>query len=64
MPKPQTVDEPLTVGVKKAARVLGVHKDTLYEAIKRGDSPVPVIRVGDRILIPRDALERLVRGDG
>ena len=50
-----------TVDVATAASILGVHKATLYEAIERGDAPVPVIRLGARILIPREALERLVR---
>ena len=53
---------PETVDVKTAAAILGVNKATVYEAIKRGDAPFPVIRVGDRILIPRRALERLTDG--
>lgn len=62
MPEAQTVESE-TVDVATAAVVLGVNKHTIYEAIKRGDQPFPVIRLGDRLLIPRTALERLVRGD-
>jgi excisionase family DNA binding protein len=53
-------DERQTEDVKAAAAILGVHPQTLYEAIKHGTAPFPVVRVGGRILIPRAALERLV----
>jgi excisionase family DNA binding protein len=66
MPEAQTVEseivEAATVDVAAAAVVLGVNKQTIYEAIKRGDQPFPIIRLGDRILIPRQALDRLVGG--
>jgi excisionase family DNA binding protein len=50
-----------TADIAEAARVLGIHKQTLYDAIKRGEQPFPIIRVGARILVPREALDRLVR---
>lgn len=55
------MEEAATVDVATAAGILGVNKHTIYEAIKRGDQPFPVIRVGDRILIPRAALQRLLQ---
>jgi excisionase family DNA binding protein len=54
------MEEAATVDVATAASILGVNKHTIYEAVKRGDQPFPVIRLGDRILIPRAALERLL----
>ena len=53
-------DEPATVDVATTALILGVNKSTVYEAIKRGVQPFPIIRLGDRILISRAALERLL----
>ena len=52
-----------TVDVATAAIILGVNKSTIYRAIERGDAPFPFIRVGDRILIPREALDRILRGE-
>jgi excisionase family DNA binding protein len=52
--------DPQTVSVAEAAEVLGVHPQTLYREIANGSAPFPVIRLGDRILIPKAAIERLV----
>lgn len=52
-----------TVDVATAAAILGVNKLTLYDAIKRGESPVPVVRVGRRILVPQRALDALLEGE-
>lgn len=52
--------EQATVPVAEAAKRLGIHPHSLYAAIKRGDSPVPVIRVGRRLLVSRVALDRLL----
>jgi excisionase family DNA binding protein len=51
-----------TVSVDVAAARLGIDRLTLYAAIRRGEAPLPVIRIGRRILIPRRALERLLDG--
>ncbi len=63
-PQPASVfdGDSLTVDVASAAKILGVHPLTLYSAIQRDESPVPIIRVGRRILVPRAALERLLEG--
>jgi excisionase family DNA binding protein len=52
-----------TVSVNVAAARLGIDRLTLYAAIRRGEAPLPVIRIGRRILIPRRALERLLDGE-
>jgi excisionase family DNA binding protein len=49
-----------TVDVATAAERLGIHPHSLYAAIKRGECPLPVIRVGRRFLIPVAALDRLL----
>ena len=67
IPKPSPIvqdqfEGEATHSVASAAKILGVHPLTLYAAIRRGESPVPIIRVGRRILVPRAALERLLEG--
>ncbi len=53
-------DDRLTWTVPEAARLLGISKDTAYEAAHRGELPVKVI--GRRMLVPRVALLRLLDG--
>ena len=52
-----------TVDVAEAAAALGIHKLTAYDSIRRGDFPVPVIKIGRRLVVPKAALERLLAGD-
>jgi excisionase family DNA binding protein len=49
-----------TVTVPEAARLLGINPQLAYAAAKRGE--IPSIKVGDRVLIPRAALERMLEG--
>jgi excisionase family DNA binding protein len=53
-------DQRLTWTVPEAARLLGISKDSAYEAVHRGELPVRVI--GRRVLVPRAALLRLLEG--
>ena len=53
-------DDRLTWTVAEAARLLGISKDTAYEAARRGELPVKVF--GRRMLVPRGALLRLLDG--
>jgi excisionase family DNA binding protein len=57
-PEQQLTDDRLTWTVPEAAHLLGISKDTAYEAARRGDLPVRVI--GRRMLVPRSALLRLL----
>ncbi|MDP9235002.1 MAG: helix-turn-helix domain-containing protein [Actinomycetota bacterium] len=52
-----------TITVAEAAEILGVNKLSLYESIRRDEAPVPVIRIGRRIVIPKAALDRLLVGE-
>ena len=57
-PEQWLTDDRLTWTVPEAARLLGISKDTAYEAARRGDLPVRMI--GRRLLVPRAALLRLL----
>jgi excisionase family DNA binding protein len=50
----------LTLSVEEAGKMLGLSRGLMYEAIRRGE--IPSIRVGRRILIPRAALYRMLKG--
>jgi excisionase family DNA binding protein len=49
----------LTYSVEEARKALGVGRNTMYEAIKRGD--IPSIRIGKRILIPVASLDKFLK---
>jgi len=53
-------DKPATYTVEEAAKLLRIGRNQGYEAAKSGD--LPSIRIGNRVLIPRIALERLLAG--
>ena len=50
----------LTLSVAEVALMLGVGQSTVYDSIRRGDFPVPVTRVGARLLVSRAALLELL----
>ena len=50
----------LTFSVDETAKILGVGRNSAYEAIARGE--IPVVKVGKRLLVPKAALERLLNG--
>ena len=47
-----------TFTVDEVATILGIGRNTAYEVCRNGE--IPTIRVGGRILIPRDAIEDLL----
>ncbi len=47
-----------TLTVEEAAEVLGIGRNSAYEAIRRGE--IPALRLGRRLVVPRRALERLL----
>lgn len=55
---------PATVSVTDAARAIGCSRSYLYDAVKRGESPVKTIGVGSRshVVITAD-LVRLLSGE-
>ena len=51
-----------TLTVEEAAKLLGVSRGSAYEAVRSGE--LPVVRLGRRLLVPRQALDRLLAGNG
>jgi excisionase family DNA binding protein len=47
-----------TYSVREAARILGVSSSYAYLVIERGE--IPALRMGGRILVPRDALDEML----
>ena len=52
--------ERLTLTVEEAARSLGISRAHAYELAARGE--IPTLRLGRRILVPREALARMMCG--
>lgn len=50
----------MTLTVDEVAKILGIGRNSAYEAINRGD--VPSLRLGRRLVVPRKALEALLEG--
>ena len=56
-------EPPLVLNVAEAAKLLQIGKGAAYEAVRTGD--LPSIRVGRRILIPRQKLlDRINQKEG
>jgi excisionase family DNA binding protein len=53
---------PLTYTIDEVARVLGVNRNTAYQAARVGE--LPVIKIGRRMLVPKAAFERMLEGAG
>jgi excisionase family DNA binding protein len=58
----KTKPEPDVLTVEEARKRLRIGRNAIYDAIAR--SEVPSIRLGRKILVPRLALEALLRGEG
>jgi excisionase family DNA binding protein len=56
MPKLDELPDVLTVG--DCARVLGIARNTAYEAVRRLE--LPAVKIGRRILVPKAALLRIL----
>ena len=53
----------LTLTIEEVAAALGIDRSTAYDLAARDDLPVPVIRLGRRLVVGRAALERVLAGD-
>jgi excisionase family DNA binding protein len=49
-----------TLTVEEAGRVLGLGRAAAYAAVRRGE--IPSLRFGRRVLVPREALDRMLAG--
>ncbi len=52
-----------TYTVEEAAVLLNIGRSLAYEKAKANELPVPVIRIGRRIVVPKPALDRLLAGE-
>jgi len=52
-----------TLSTAEFADLLGVSEWALYESVRRGDPPIPPIRVGRRLLWSRAAVDALLGED-
>jgi excisionase family DNA binding protein len=50
--------ERLTLTVEEAASLLGISRNLAYELVAEGQ--IPSIRLGRRVLVPRQALHRML----
>jgi excisionase family DNA binding protein len=57
---PSTDGQRQTLNIEEVARILGINRTTAYELAGRDDLPVPVIRLGRRMVVSRYALEALL----
>ena len=53
----------LTLNIEDVARLLGINRSTAYELARRDALPVPVIRLGRRMVVSRRAMEALLGTD-
>lgn len=49
-----------TMTIERFAAVTGAGRNTVYSAARRGELPVPVIKVGRRLVIPIHAVADLL----
>ena len=57
---PEQERQSRVVSVREAAKILGIGRDSAYAACRKGE--IPTIRIGRRLLVPIDALERMLQG--
>lgn len=60
VPPPASAQPSRVLTVDEAAAELGIGRSLAYEAVRRGE--IPHIKLGKRIVIPRDAFERMLQG--
>ena len=58
LPRHADLNKRLCITVPEAAAMLCISRNHAYDSVKRGE--LPVVRFGERILIPRIALEKML----
>ncbi|MDD4876450.1 MAG: helix-turn-helix domain-containing protein [Dehalococcoidales bacterium] len=58
-PRQPSIDKRLCISVDEAAIMLGLSRNFAYDLVKQ--KQLPVVRFGKRILIPRVALEEMLK---
>ena len=54
--------EKLTLNINEVAAALGISRNAAYQACKKGE--IPAIRIGKRLLVPKNQFERMLDGNG
>ena len=54
--------EAVTMSVPEAGRLLGIGRNSAYDAAASGD--IPTIRIGRRLLVPKIAFDRMLAEAG
>lgn len=52
-----------TYSIEEVGRLLGVNRCTAYELARSDKLPVPVIRLGRRMVVGKAALDRVLAGE-
>jgi excisionase family DNA binding protein len=55
----QMMTERQTLKIEEAAKILGISRNTAYDAVKTGQ--LPTVKIGRRFLVPKVALDRLLQ---
>lgn len=53
----------LTMTIPEVAKALGISRGLAYDLARRNELPVPVIRLGKRMVLSRKAVEALLEAD-
>jgi len=53
----------LTLTIPSVAKALGISRGLCYQLARRGELPVHVIHLGKRMVVSRQAIERLLQED-
>lgn len=52
----------LVLTIEEGRKVLGIGRNSMYEAVRRGE--IPALRIGRRLVIPKVALDRILNSVG
>ncbi len=55
--------ERATATIGEVAVALGIARSTAYELAKTDRLPVPILRLGRRMVVPRAAIDRVLAGE-
>jgi predicted DNA-binding transcriptional regulator AlpA len=59
--RPLDVTECATVSLAQAAGILGIHRSTAWDLYKRGDFPIAVLKIGNRLRVTKANLEAFLK---
>ncbi|MBI5738846.1 MAG: helix-turn-helix domain-containing protein [Mycolicibacterium neoaurum] len=55
----QEQQQPLTITVERAGRLLGISRGLAYDLVRRGE--IPAVRLGRRLVVPAHAIDEILR---